>query len=55
MNNYVDEDTILEYLDEYRGLENAIETLRDRQRTIDDILRNEHNFAIGIDRINVGR
>lgn len=54
MNNYIDEDTITEYLAEYHGLEMAIATLEERQATIDMILRQEHNFAIGTDRLNVG-
>lgn len=53
MTDYVNEDIIREYLVEYHGLETAIATLEERQVTIDMILRNEHNFAIGIDRINV--
>ena len=53
---YYDVETIREYLDEYKGLQTAISTLEDRMNTIDDILRNHHNFAIGTDRlINVGR
>jgi hypothetical protein len=55
MNDYIDEDTIAEYLAEYHGLEHAIATLEERQVTIDMILRNEHNFAIGQDKLNVGR
>jgi hypothetical protein len=51
MNDYVDEDTIAEYLVEYHGLETAIATLEERQATIDLILRHEHNFAIGQDRL----
>ena len=41
---------IKEFLDEYAGLENAKQVLADGQTTIDDILRNEYNFAIGKDR-----
>jgi hypothetical protein len=48
---YYDVETIKEYLDEYKGLQSAISTLEDRMNTIDDILRNHHNFAIGTDRL----
>ena len=51
MNNYIEEDTIREYLVEYQGLETAIAHLEERQSTIDDILRNHHNFIIGKDRL----
>lgn len=51
MNNYIDEETIEEYIVEYNALATAIETLEYRQRTIDDILRNEHNFNISKDRL----
>jgi hypothetical protein len=51
MNDFIEEDTIAEYLVEYQGLETAIATLEERQATIDLILRNEHNFAIGKDRL----
>jgi hypothetical protein len=51
MSEYVNEEIIAEYLAEYHGLETAIATLEERQVTIDMILRNEHNFAIGIDRL----
>jgi hypothetical protein len=55
MSNYIDEDIIAEYIEEYKGLETAIATLEERQATIDMILRQEHNFIIGKDRlINVG-
>jgi hypothetical protein len=55
MNDYINEDVIAEYIEEYKGLETAIATLEERQVTIDLILRNEHNFVIGKDRlINVG-
>lgn len=49
MIGYTETDTIEQYLEEYKGLEIAIETLQDRQNTIDTILRHEHNFAIGKD------
>jgi hypothetical protein len=51
MNDYVNEDVIAEYIEEYKGLETAIATLEERQATIDLILRNEHNFVIGKDRL----
>jgi hypothetical protein len=51
MNDFIEEDTIAEYLVEYHGLETAIATLEERQATIDLILRHEHNFAIGKDRL----
>jgi hypothetical protein len=51
MTDYIEEDTIREYLVEYYGLETAISTLEERQATIDLILRHEHNFAIGEDRL----
>jgi hypothetical protein len=51
MNDYVNEDVIAEYIEEYKGLETAIATLEERQVTIDLILRNEHNFVIGKDRL----
>lgn len=55
MNDYINEDVIASYLAEYTGLEMAIDTLAERQSTIDDILRNYHNFVIGKDRLsNVG-
>jgi hypothetical protein len=50
-----DNEEIGEYLAEYAGLDNAKQILADRQETIDNILRNEFNFAIGKDRyVNVG-
>jgi hypothetical protein len=55
MTDYIDEDIIAEYIEEYKGLETAIATLEERQGTIDSILRMHHNFIIGKDRlINVG-
>ena len=55
MNNYIDEDTIQEYIEEYKSIDVAIDILEYRKSTIDDILRNHHNFIIGKDRlINVG-
>jgi hypothetical protein len=51
MNNYIEEDTIREYLIEHKSLDVAIAILEERQGTIDDILRNYHNFAIGTDRL----
>lgn len=51
MNDFIEEDTIREYLVEYYGLETAIATLEERQATIDMILRNHHNFAVGEDRL----
>lgn len=55
MSDYINEDVIAEYIEEYKGLETAIATLEERQGTIDMILRSEHNFIIGKDRlINVG-
>lgn len=51
MNDFIEEDTIRDYLVEYKGLEAAVSTLEDRMNTIDDILRNHHNFAIGVDRL----
>lgn len=50
-NDYIDEDTIREYIQEYSGLETGITTLQDRQYTVEQILRNEHNFVIGKDRL----
>ena len=55
MTSSFDREEIGEYLAEYAGLENAIDVLKDRLNTIDDILRNEYSFVIGKDRyINVG-
>jgi hypothetical protein len=51
MNDYIDEATIEQYIQEYTGLDIAINTLQERQYTIDTILRHEHNFAIGKDRL----
>lgn len=51
MIGYTDTDTIKMYLEEYNALRIAIETLEDRQNTVDTILRHEHNFAIGKDRL----
>jgi hypothetical protein len=51
MNDFIEEDVIRDYLVEYHGLETAIATLEERQVTIDLILRNHHNFAIGEDRL----
>lgn len=51
MNDFIQEDIIREYLAEYESLEMAISALEDRQETIDSILRNHHNFAIGEDRL----
>lgn len=48
---YIDEATIEQYIQEYVGLDIGITTLQDRQYTIDQILRNEHNFIIGKDRL----
>ena len=55
MNNYIDEYTIKEYLEEVKALEVGIGALEDRIEQIDSILRNEHNFAIGQDYLIVGR
>ena len=49
MNDYIDEAQIEQYIQEYTGLDIAINTLQERQYTIDTILRHEHNFAIGKD------
>jgi|SanBayMetagenome_1026888.scaffolds.fasta_scaffold187022_2 hypothetical protein len=55
MSNFIDEEVIAEYLIEHKSLDVAIAILEERQGTIDDILRNYHNFTIGKDRlINVG-
>jgi hypothetical protein len=54
MNNYVDEETIQEYLNEWGSIEVAINILEDRMNTIDTILRHEHNFAVGKDRLPNG-
>ena len=51
MKDYIDEATIENYIQEYTGLDIAITALQDRQNTIDTILRHEHNFAIGKDRL----
>jgi hypothetical protein len=51
MIGYTETDTIKMYVEEYNSLETAVETLQDRQNTIDTILRHEHNFAIGKDRL----
>jgi len=51
MNNFIDEEVIAEYLIEHKSLDVAIAILEERQGTIDDILRNYHNFAIGKDRL----
>jgi hypothetical protein len=48
---YIDEATIEQYIQEYTGIDIAITTLQDRQYTIDSILRIEHNFVIGKDRL----
>lgn len=55
MTNYISEDVIAEYIEEYDGIEIAVSILEERQSTIATILRNEHNFILGKDRlINVG-
>jgi hypothetical protein len=51
MSNYTDEDTIREYLAEYEALRVSVGYLEERLETIDSILRNYHNFAIGKDRL----
>jgi hypothetical protein len=51
MKDFIDEETIAEYIEEHNGLAIAINTLQERQYTIDTILRHEHNFAIGKDRL----
>lgn len=51
LKEYIDEATIEQYIQEYTALDIAIGTLQDRQYTIDSILRNEHNFIIGRDRL----
>ena len=51
MSEFIEEDTIKSYLAENEGLEMAISVLEDRRYTIDTILRNEHNFAIGKDKL----
>jgi len=48
---YIDEATIEQYIQEYAGLDIGITTLQDRQYTVEQILRNEHNFVIGKDRL----
>jgi hypothetical protein len=48
---YIDEATIEQYIQEYTGLDIGITTLQDRQYTVEQILRNEHNFVIGKDRL----
>ena len=51
MNNYISEDVIAEYIEEYNGIETAVGILEERQSTIATILRNEHNFILGKDRL----
>jgi hypothetical protein len=51
MTNYTDEETIAEYLVEYEALRVSVGYLEERLETIDSILRNYHNFAIGTDRL----
>jgi hypothetical protein len=46
-----DEGTIAEYLVEYEALKVSVGYLEERLETIDSILRNYHNFAIGRDRL----
>lgn len=48
---YIDEATIEQYIQEYTGLDIGITALQDRQYTVEQILRNEHNFVIGKDRL----
>jgi hypothetical protein len=51
MVRYTETDVIKMYVEEYNSLEIQIETLQERQNTVDTILRHEHNFAIGKDRL----
>ena len=51
MTDYIEEHLIEEYIVEYNALATAIATLEYRQETIDNILRNEHNFDISKDRL----
>jgi hypothetical protein len=51
MSNYIEEEVIADYLIEHKSLDVAIAILEERQGTIDDILRNYHNFVIGKDRL----
>lgn len=51
MIGYTETDTIKMYVEEYKALAIAIETLEDRQNTVDTILRHEHDFAIDKDRL----
>lgn len=48
---FTDEDTIADYLVEYNSIKLSVGYLEERMETIDSILRNYHNFAIGKDRL----
>lgn len=51
MVRYTETDVIKMYVEEYNSLEIQIDTLQERMNTVDTILRHEHNFAIGKDRL----
>lgn len=49
MSEFKEPHIIETYIKEWERIETAVQELLDRQTTIDLILRNEHNFAIGED------
>ena len=51
MVRYTETDVIKMYVEEYNSLEIQIDILQERMNTVDTILRHEHNFAIGKDRL----
>ena len=63
MIGYTETDTIKTYVEEYKNLvrdlrfenegmsEDTVILIQERMYTVDTILRNEHNFAIGKDKL----